>query len=278
MRQPVILQIQGLGIPVLLQNVDGSAELRWSSDPDIKADTPAYLFRDSAQIKQFMINAIDRRFVNETSMIPIRVEAPDDAVTLSRVDAERQGINSSNWECVRAGLIITGNSIKGPVSDAMEWFGDREDYDQGQHLLEAFQHAKRHDISSPIIVPHNEIAHTINAAEFMTKFHHSIKPQLLCAHQIFSRLSSELHALDIAAINPERAVRILAQLKDAITDVHAQDNRLRESIGVEPKAMMPVDPTPSGPAPVQNEPATAPTVLAVEPEPEPHLFRSPRLG
>ena len=73
-------------------------------------------------------------------------------------------------------------------------------------------------------------------------------------------------------------MRILGQLKDAIADVHAQDNRLRESIGVDPKAMMPVDPAPSSLAPAQSEFAVSPAVLVVEPEPEPHLFRSPRLG
>lgn len=279
MRQPVILQISRLGIPVLIDGQSGSPELRWSCDPDIKADAPAYLFRESVDIKDFLSFAIDKSFITESSLLPIRVNAPDDAVTMSREEAQRQGVSSDNWDSVRVGMIISGNTSKGPVSDALEWYGEREEYGNGVHVMAAFQYAKSKDISSPTIVPHNESSHTLVAAEFMTSFHHTIKPQLLNAHQVLNSLKTDLRSLDLETLNPDRALQILKQIKSAFSESDAQEQLLRTSLGME------VTPMPVRGADVV-QPAQTPESIATahaaapapDPAPDSSLFRSPRLG
>lgn len=276
MRQPIVLQVEGLGIPVVISDASAKIELRWSSDPDIKADAPAYLFHDSKEIHQFLTFAVDKRFINENLLLPIRVTAPEGAIALSRVEAEAQGVDAQNWDLVRVGLIINGNSNKGPVSDALEWVGDREEYADSKHMLEAYQHASHRGITNPIIVTHNEAHQTLAAAEFMTVFHHSIKPQLMNAHQVLDRLTSELLALDVDGINPDRAVSILKQVRSALGDAHEQDNVLRMSLGMETKPL--ADLPDQAPKPQQSVTETPVAAPALEPEPSPELFRSPRMG
>lgn len=276
MRQPIVLQVQGLGIPVVISDASAKTELRWSSDPDIKADAPAYLFHDSTEIHQFLTFAVDKRFINENLLLPIRVDAPHGATALARVEAEAQGVDAQNWDLVRVGLIINGNSNKGPVSDALEWVGDREEYADSRHMLEAYQHAKHRGITNPIIVTHNEAHQTLAAAEFMTVFHHSIKPQLMNAHQVLDRITSELLALDVDGINPDRAVNILKQVKDALGDAHEQDNVMRMSLGMETKPL--ADLPDQTPKPQPSETEASGNAPAIEPEPSPDFFRSPRMG
>lgn len=276
MRQPIVLQVEGLGIPVVISDASAKSELRWSSDPDINADAPAYLFHDSKEIHQFLTFAVDKRFINENLLMPIRVTAPEGAISLPRAEAESQGVDAQNWDLVRVGLIINGNSNKGPVSDALEWVGDREEYADSKHMLEAYQHAKHRGITNPIIVTHNEAHQTLAAAEFMTVFHQSIKPQLMNAHQVLGRLTSELSSLDVDSLNPDRAASILKQIKYAFDDAHKQDNILRKSLGMEPKPLADLPEQAPKPQPSQTEaPVAAP---ALEPEPSPDLFRSPRMG
>lgn len=276
MRQPIVLQVEGLGIPVVVSEPTAKTELRWSSDPDIRADAPAYLFHDSKEIHQFLTFAVDKRFINESLLMPIRVTAPQDAISLPRADAEAQGVSARSWDLVRVGLIISGNSNKGPVSDALEWVGDREEYANSAHMLEAYQHASNRGISNPIIVPHNESHQTLAAAEFMTVFHHSIKPQLMNAHQVLERLTSELSGLDVDAMNPDRAASILKQIKYAFDDAHEQDNNLRLSLGMDIKPLADLPAPAPKPTPSQTEsPVAAPTI---EPEPSSELFRTPRMG
>lgn len=278
MRQPVILQVNGLGVPVIVSGPAEAPDLRWSSDPDIRPDAPAYLFRDSTDIRNFLMHGIDKRFISESSLETIRVEAPDSAICISREDAISFGADISSWDMVRVGMIISGNASSGPVSDALEWVGERAEYQLGSHMMEAFQYARKHEISNPIIIPHNESGHTLNAAEFMTNFHKTIKPQLLNAHQVLNRLSGELMALDLDAINADRAHHILRQVQSAIAEQQSQDNLLRQSLGMEVKPL---------PVPEQSQPRiTASTeqvasnfsASVTPPEPDPKLFRSPRMG
>lgn len=276
MRQPIVLQVEGLGIPVVVGDTAAKPELRWSSDPDTNADAPAYLFHDSKEIHQFLTFAVDKRFINESLLLPLRVTAPAGAISLPRADAEAQGVDARNWELVRVGLIINGNSNKGPVSDALEWVGDREEYASSKHMLEAYQHAAHRGITAPTIVPHNEAHQTLAAAEFMTVFHQSIKPQLMNAHHVLDRITSELLALDVDGINPDRAVSILKQVRNALGDAHEQDNILRSNLGMETKPLADLPEQAPKPQPTEtNAPVTAPTL---EPEPSPDLFRSPRMG
>ncbi|NWD57478.1 hypothetical protein HX878_22395 [Pseudomonas veronii] len=280
MRQPVILQVHSLGVPVLISGPTETPDLRWSSDPDISPNAPAYLFRDASEIRNFLTHGIDRRFISESSLETIRVEAPDSAICISREEAINFGADNSSWDLVRVGLIVTGNASTGPVSDAFEWMGERAEYDEGAHMMEAFQFARKRGITGPIIVPHNESAHTMNAAQFMTDFHRTIKPQLLNAHQVLSRLSGEILAMDLGKINPNRAHHILLQVQTAIADQQTQDNLLRQNLGMEVK----VHPAPvTGP---EHQTITASTeqvasnhaVSAPPTEPDPQLFRSPRMG
>ena len=278
MRQPVILQVNGLGVPVIVSGPSDIPDLRWSSDPDISADAPAYLFRESTDIRNFLTHGIDKRFISESSLETIRVEAPDSAICISRDDAIRFGADNSSWDMVRVGMIISGNSSSGPVSDALECVCHREEYEQGAHMMEAFQYARKHEISNPIIIPHNESGRTLNAAEFMTNFHKTIKPQLLNAHQVLNRLSGELMALDLDAINPDRAHHILRQVQSAIAEQQLQDNLLRQSLGMEVKEL-PVPEQPQTRITASTEQVASNFSASVSPaEPDPQLFRAPRMG
>ncbi|WP_219096148.1 hypothetical protein [Pseudomonas sp. UMAB-40] len=278
MRQPVILQVNGLGVPVIVSGPSDVPDLRWSSDPDISPDAPAYLFRESTDIRNFLTHGIDKRFISESSLETIRVEAPESAMCISREEAISFGADASSWDMVRAGMIISGNAATGPVSDALEWVGERAEYQLGAHMMEAFQYARKREITNPIIIPHNESGHTLNAAEFMTNFHRTIKPQLLNAHQVLNRLSGELMALDLDAINPDRAHHILRQVQSAIADQQSQDNLLRQSLGMEVKEL-PVPEQPQTRITASTEEVASNYSVSVSPaEPDPQLFRSPRMG
>lgn len=278
MRQPIVLQVQGLGIPVVASPASEKIELRWSSDPDIDADAPAYLFRDAREIEKFLTFAVDKRFINQSLLLPIRVDADKDAISLSRASAEDQGVDAVNWDLVRVGVVINGNSSMGPVSDTLEWIGTREEYQASAHMLEAFQHAAHREISNPIIITHNESHQTLAAADFMTAFHSSIKPQLMNAHQVLEQMTSELHTLDVDAINPDRAASILKQLQSALIDARHQDNILRESLGMDTKPLSDLAAQQHASQPLETATPGSSVTLEPEPEPSPDLFRSPRLG
>jgi hypothetical protein len=145
-------------------------------------------------------------------------------------------------------------------------------------MLAAFQYANSKGISSPTIVPHSESSHTFVAAEFMTNFHQSIKPQLLNAHQVLNRLKSDLRELDLETLNPDRALSILKQMKSAFSDADAQEQLLRVSLGMEVKPLAVKSAEVALPTSTLDLIARAPeTAPAPEPEPESQLFRSPRM-
>lgn len=275
MLKPIILQIEGLGIPVLIDTPNEEPELRWSSDPDISADSPAYIFRDSAEIERFLNFAVNKRYINESCLSPIRVTAPVNAVTLSRAECEEQGIDPVNWDIVRVGLIISGNSSHGPVSDSLEWAGQRSDFLQDTHLQDAFKHAIVRKITAPQIVTHIESRQTLDAAEFMTGFQHSIKPQLLNSSQVLERLWGDLAVTDLDSINPDRAIGMLRQIKAAVEDNHTQENRMRKGLGMETKPELASFAAPqSAPASLDSNEHVEPQ--PIEPTPGPELFYAPR--
>lgn len=274
---PIVLQIAGLGIPVVVDTGSDTVGLRWSSDPAIPADSPAYLLRDISEVRSFLIHGSDRRFLNEQSLKLLRVTAPAEAISISRSEAERQGVSADNWDQVRAGLVVTGNGNNGPVSEVLEWTGFRDEYEQGLHLLAAFEKAKNLSITSPTIVTHTECGSALRAAEFMTNFHKSVKPQLLNAHQVVTRLAGELQGVDLEAIEGIRAIRVLKQMRDALLEAHRQDNVLRAELGLPEKELA---------APAKQAPAAGAgeqqhfeqEVIHPEPAPESSMFRGPSPG
>ena len=276
--RPIVLQITGLGVPVVVDTGGETIGLRWSSDPTIPADSPAYLLRDIGEVRGFLLHGADRRFLNEQSLQVLRVDAPAEAISISRSEAERQGVSAENWDRVRAGLIVTGNGNNGPASEILEWTGYRDEYEQGQHVLAAFEQAKNKSITSPTIVTHTECGGALHAAEFMTSFHKSVKPQLLNAHQVVTRLAGELQGIDLETIEGIRAIRVLEQMRDALLEAHRQDNALRAELGLPEKAL---------PAPAKQSPAAGagelqrhadPEVVHPEPAPESSMFRGPSPG
>lgn len=277
MRQPIVLQVEGLGVPVVISGPTAKVELRWSSDPDISADAPVYLFRDSNEVSQFLSYALDKRFMNKNLLQLIRVEADPAAQSLPRAEAEAQGVSPLNWDLVRAGLIISGNSNQGPKNDALEWLGTREDYSSHDHLRSAFEYATRHSITAPIIVTHNEAAQTLAAAEYMTNFHHSIKPQSMIAQQVMDQLTSELYSMDLPAMAPDRAKNVLIQVRSALIDVHDQVNQLRESLGLETRPLSETTVLQTR-RPITDVDQAPEPEIRPEPEPSPEFFTSPRMG
>lgn len=278
MRQPIVLQVEGLGVPVVSNAPSENIELRWSSDPDISADAPAYLFRDANEVTHFLSFAVDKRFINQHLLSTTRVDADDDARWLPRAEAEVQGVDAINWDLVRVGLIISGNSKEGPVSDALEWVGSREEYQEHGFMRAAFEYASRHKISGPTIVPHNEARQTLAAAEYMTNFHQSIKPQVMIAHQVLDRITAELHSLDLEVMSADRAKSTLQQVKAALIDAHEQENQLRLSLGMEAKPYADLSAGQNKRQPIaDHEQATSPDIR-LEPEPGPELFTPPRMG
>jgi hypothetical protein len=277
MRQPIVLQVEGLGVPVVSNAPADNIELRWSSDPDISADAPAYLFRDANEVTHFLSFAVDKRFINQNLLTTIRVEADDDARWLPRADAEAQGVDAINWDLVRVGLIISGNSNEGPVSDALEWVGGREEYHEHGFMLAAFEYASRRKISGPTIVNHNEARQTLAAAEYMTNFHQSIKPQVMIAHQVLDRITAELHSLDLEVMSADRAKSTLQQVKAALIDAHEQENQLRQSLGMETKPYADLSAGQAKRQPAADHGQSSSPEIQLEPEPGPEFF-SPRMG
>lgn len=206
----------------------------------------------------------------------LRVEAPAEAISISRSEAERQGVSADNWNLVRAGLVVTGNGNNGPTSEVLEWTGFRDEYELGLHVLAAFEKAKNKSITSPTIVTHTECGGALHAAEFMTSFHKSVKPQLLNAHQVVARLAGELQGIDLEAIEGIRAIRVLEQMRDALLEAHRQDNALRVELGLPEKAMQAQ--AKQSPAAVAAEQNIEPEVVQPEPAPEASMFRGPSLG
>ncbi|WP_153785414.1 hypothetical protein [Pseudomonas sp. EMN2] len=274
---PIVLQIAGLGIPVVVDTGGDTIGLRWSSDPSIPADSPAYLLRDIGEVRGFLIHGADRRFLNEQSMKLLRVEAPAGAISISRSEAERQGVSADNWDQVRAGIVVTGNGNNGPISEVLEWTGFRDEYEQGLHVLAAFDKAKNMSITSPTIVTHTECGDALHAAEFMTSFHKSVKPQLLNAHQVVTRLAGELQGINLETIEGIRAIRVLEQMRDALLEAHRQDNALRVELGLPEKELpSPAKRAPSAGAGEQQH--AEPEVVHPEPAPEQAMFRGPSPG
>ncbi|MDZ5605179.1 hypothetical protein SJI00_20620 [Pseudomonas sp. RP23018S] len=278
MRQPIVLQVEGLGVPVVSNAPSANIEMRWSSDPDISADAPAYLFRDANEVTNFLSFAVDKRFINQHLLTTFRVEANDDARWLPRAEAEVQGVGALNWDLVRVGLIISGNSKEGPVSDALEWVGQREEYQDYGYMRAAFEYASSHKISGPTIVTHNEARQTLAAAEYMTNFHQSIKPQAMIAHQVLDRITAELHSMDLEVMSADRAKSTLVKVKAALIDAHEQENQLRESLGMEAKSYADLSAEQNKRQPNTDHEQAASLDIRLEPEPGPELFTPPRMG
>lgn len=217
MRNGIIIQIKGLGVPVQApsqRNQEGY-EIRWSSDPEVPENAPTHVLIGSTELQRFLELAVDRRFVVADLIQLTQVLVPDDRNSLTRIEAVAAGIHPDNWNTVRVALVISGNAARGPVMDEIEWIGTRDEYFEGTHLREAFDHAQRRGIKSPSIFPHTESGHILRAAEFLGEFRRQMKPSLRAAETMTHVLEENLCGLDLTNINPDRAAHYLREIQRA---------------------------------------------------------------
>lgn len=224
MRQGLIVQIKGLGVPVQspsTRNQEGF-EVRWSSDPEVPGDAPAHVLIGQDELQRFLELAVDRRFVVADLLTLTPVTVPEDSNALSRLESIEMGIHPDNWNTVRVALVISGNASRGPVMDEIEWVGTREEYTEGTHMREAFEHAIRRGIRSPSIFPHTESGHILRAAEFLTDFRRQMKPSLRASEMMTNVLEANLVGLDLTHINADRAKHYLQEIQRALVQVRRQ--------------------------------------------------------
>lgn len=225
----MIFQVDGLGVPVQMassRNADGY-EVRWSSDPDIALTSPVHALIGDKALQRFLSLSIDARFrdANLIRLVPVKLTAQHmaewqsnpskTAVGISPADAVRQGVDPGAWDYVRVALVVSGNTQQGPRMDEIEWYGTREEHNEGMHLREAYEHCKAHRISAPTIFHHNHSDEIYKAADFLTAFQRQLKPSLRAAHEMSEALEEYLLKLDVDKIHPDRALKYLEDLQKA---------------------------------------------------------------
>ena len=100
MRNGIIIQIKGLGVPVQAasnRNTDGY-EVRWSSDPEVSTDSPTHVLIGQKELQLFVELAVDSRFVVADLMNLIHVQVPEGVNAVSRHQAIAAGVNPDNWD------------------------------------------------------------------------------------------------------------------------------------------------------------------------------------
>lgn len=230
MRNGIIIEIKGLGIPVQAHSTRNSQEMevRWSSDPDIPVDAPAHVLIGHKELQRFVELAVDRRFAvaDLMKLTPVELESGKNAI--SRTAAIAAGVNPDNWDLVRVALVISGNGTRGSVIDQIEWIGSREEHNEGGHLREAFAHAQRRGIKAPAIFTHGDrdCGHLLQAAEFINGFRRQLKPSLHAADVLTRALETNLCSLDLTRINPDRAAHYLREIQAAF--IQSRNQRLME--------------------------------------------------
>lgn len=236
MRNGVVLQVQGLGVPVQLASnrVEAGYVIGWSTDAECPSDAPAHVLIGSKEIERFLRMAVDPRFLSGDLIKLVPVEVDDDQYAISRVDCiSRYQINPDNWAMVRTALVIAGNTAKGPVMDMHEWIGTRDEYAQGAHMREAFQHGMNRGIKSPSVYTPDEGGHIQNAAEFLTGFRRQMKPSLRYAELLRKQIETAVQDIDLDTMHGERALNILRQIQDAFRLQQQQQLIELEELGVD---------------------------------------------
>lgn len=230
MRNGIIIEIKGLGIPVQVHSLRNSqeTEVRWSSDPDVPVDAPAHVLIGHKELQRFIELAVDRRFVVADLMKLTPVELESGKNTVSRNAAIAAGVSPDNWDLVRVALVISGNGARGSVADQIEWVGSREEHNEGGHLREAYAHAQRRGIKAPAIFTHadHDCGQILQAAEFFHEFRRQLKPSLHATDVLTRALETNLCSLDLARINPDRAAHYLREIQTAF--IQSRNQRLME--------------------------------------------------
>lgn len=234
----VIFQVEGLGVPVQMpsnRNADGY-EVRWSSDPDVPLNAPVHALIGEKSLQRFLSLSIDKRFrdANLISLVPVKLSSQHlalwqsnptiTAVGIAPDEAIRSGVSPSAWEYVRVALVVSGTTPQGPRMDEIEWYGTREEHNEGMHLREAYEHCKAHRISAPTIFHHNHSEEVFNASDFFSAFQRQLKPSLRAAHEMSEALEQYLLKLDVDKIAPERALKYLEDLQKATAKKVEQRN------------------------------------------------------
>ena len=251
MKNQVIIQVAGLGVPLRhpTKNLAAGYEWRWSSDPDVSPDSPVHVLGSQKEVERFIRLAVDKRFL-DANMIEIIPVVADDSNTVSREMAIAAGADAENWNIIRVALVISGNSKHGPIMDEIEWAGARDEYAEGQHMMESHEHAKRRGIGHPSIFHQNESGHIMRAANFLDEHYRQMRPSLRAAQEFNKGMERALLELDVENINPDRAKVYLQQLRDGLVDrvlveQHTAKDTLRQEGSHSPEQD---DPTPTGPS------------------------------
>jgi hypothetical protein len=216
-KKGMIIQVRGLGVPVQSpsdRNQDGY-ELRWSSDPEVPESAPAHVLIGQDELHRFVKLAVDPRFLEAKMLSLTPVEVPEGVNAMSRADTVAAGVNPDNWDVVRFAFVIGGNTSHGPVLDTIEWVGTREEYAEGGHMNEAFEHARNRDIKNPTITPHTERSGLMQAAHFINEFIRQMKPSLRVADMLAKHLEEAICNSDFTGINADRAHHFLFEIQNA---------------------------------------------------------------
>lgn len=234
MKNQVIIQVAGLGVPLRhpTKNLTAGYEWRWSSDPDVSPDSPVHVLGSQKEVERFVQLAVDKRFL-DANMLEIIPVVADDSNTVTREMAIAAGAEPENWNIIRVALVISGNSKRGPIMDEIEWAGGRDEYAEGQHMMESHEHAKRRGISHPSIFHQNESGHIMRAANFLEEHYRQMRPSLRAAQEFSKAMERALLNLDVENINGERAKLYLQQFRDALIDLsvveqHTTKDTLRQ--------------------------------------------------
>lgn len=261
MRNGTIIQIKGLGIPVQSasdRNTEGY-EIRWSSDPEISESARAHVLIGSDELRRFIELAVDKRFLSVDYMQITPVQIQDDQRSLSREQSIQAGVNPNNWDTVRVGIVVAGNGPRGPVMDTIEWIGSREEYNEGSHLHEGYEHAKTRDLSprSVQIYTHPDSGQIAQAADFFQQFRRQLRPSLRASETLAAVLEAKVCEMDVSNIHPDKAAFYLQEIQKAfIQRRNYREHELSEvgmtsGAGTSEGAQRPQ-------ADVEEEPGTAP--------------------
>lgn len=235
MRNGIVLQVQGLGVPVQVPSnrVEAGFEVRWSSDPESSPDAHAHVLQGHQEVQRFLALAVDPRFLQGDLIKIVPVEVDDEQSTLSKSACVALGVSPDNWSNVRVALVVTGNTGRGPVMDTLEWLGSREEYAAGAPMREALQHAQARGMRSPSFFTQQEGGHLLRAAEFMQNFRRQMKPSLRYAEVMQEKIMQSIIQSDFSNINGERAAHYLRQAQEAMRQCQEQRINELEDLGVD---------------------------------------------
>lgn len=274
MKNGMIIEIKNLGVPVQHPTKDNSAGhvIRWSSDPEVAEDAPAHIVIGSVEFNRFVKLAVPEEFINNAAMTIHPVEVESGQTTMSRHDAVHAGASNESWDNVRTMLVIIGKVRAQPQAFTREWYGSRDDYFAKEHIIAGAEFAKTKGIDQPVIFTDDDISKLLNSATSAQKHLLTMNPALRTTKLMNEVLQRGLAGIDTENIHPDRAMHILAEIKDAanahqdLTNLHNTTLNLNADTIL--SAAKFVEPAPA-PAPTVDEPAQA--------EPVSRPYSGPRL-